>query len=835
MSIIITQKIKLQKPLLYLLGIIISYLLVIGIASTKLHKYIESKTLDFRFVLKGNHSFSPDLVLVLIDKPTLRAIGESPFPREFFAVLAYGLHLMGAKAIGIDFLFDSHRLPATDSLLTDVIREVDNIVLSYYFRQLYENTDFRDEDSLITQFQRHSLSTNSDERVACYQGESVVLPFDELFYASQNLGHINVSIDEISGAVRELPLIVSYNNRYYPALALTLIKVFWQLSDQQIEIKPGKIVLHPSEQLPIIIPVSDKGEILINYQVNQWRSDNIFSAIDVLERCRKILNDDSTSIQNSYFKNKIVLVGSVVDEDIFETPFSVDYPGIFIHANVINNILQGQFLFPESKEIRNGKLILLGLLLLAIFFIFQYPYKLIGSFVVVMFYFFVSVQLFNSYGIIMSVIQPLLFIIISTAGMVAFDFYSEKKLNIVLRDRINQQAHQLKALEQKLFGFAPSNPYIKIIIPVIRLQNKCIFPHIIETSEDHWKDFPVFQNGLQVPNPLPIHIDQLNKLVFDIGLLWNDYAAYIIKKERRETPPIDKLRNIGRRIYRDFGLTATFNKLFKSSYENLYINFVVNDMRIPWQWAFDDKRKSFLCDRFPINISFATEQQSDFDFRRSDNPAEMAFGEEKGGILFYGDWKGHPGKELKLVTAEIAAINTRFKKNRLKTWIIYQDVEEFLNTIDQVIENQINIRIIHYSGHAEEEFLDVGEQQYLPPGTISQSRDLFFHSHPLVFLNACRAGGMKYEWEKYNNLATEFLACGAAACIVAFVDIFDVTAKKFSLLFYEHFIEHGLTVGQALRLTRIKMAEGKYSEPYNPDYDITRYFYNLYGDPMMKF
>jgi CHAT domain-containing protein len=89
--------------------------------------------------------------------------------------------------------------------------------------------------------------------------------------------------------------------------------------------------------------------------------------------------------------------------------------------------------------------------------------------------------------------------------------------------------------------------------------------------------------------------------------------------------------------------------------------------------------------------------------------------------------------------------------------------------------------------------------------------------------------------DKYDDLASEFLASGAAACIVTNQDIIETTARRFSEIFYKNFIQKALSVGEALRQTRIELTNLRIKNKYDPACDITRYFYNLYGDPTVKF
>ena len=118
---------------------------------------------------------------------------------------------------------------------------------------------------------------------------------------------------------------------------------------------------------------------------------------------------------------------------------------------------------------------------------------------------------------------------------------------------------------------------------------------------------------------------------------------------------------------------------------------------------------------------------------------------------------------------------------------------------------------------------------------MKEIKDLYFHSHPLVFLNACNSGQIVSPWYRYQNLVTEFLACGAAACIATTGDVAESSANQFSRIFYKYFIEYKLSAGEALQETRKEQSRPDKNRKYDPDYDITRYFYVLYGDPTVKY
>jgi hypothetical protein len=43
------------------------------------------------------------------------------------------------------------------------------------------------------------------------------------------------------------------------------------------------------------------------------------------------------------------------------------------------------------------------------------------------------------------------------------------------------------------------------------------------------------------------------------------------------------------------------------------------------------------------------------------------------------------------------------------------------------------------------------------------------------------------------------------------------------------------TAAESLRQARIEMKSGDLFPGYDPAYDVTRYFYHLYGDPTLRF
>ncbi|MCB1196431.1 CHASE2 domain-containing protein, partial [bacterium] len=144
-------------------------------------------------------------------------------------------------------------------------------------------------------------------------------------------GYFNV-VPDMDGVIRRIPLVCRYQDDFYPALSLKTVSAFTG--------KPLKLMLNDAgiSQLSageIVPPIGTAGRMLINYTGPAYTIPHI-SASDVL---------DGTA-DNESIAGKIVIIGVTATGlyDIRLTPFETVYPGVEIHANVVDNLLTGRYL-----------------------------------------------------------------------------------------------------------------------------------------------------------------------------------------------------------------------------------------------------------------------------------------------------------------------------------------------------------------------------------------------------------------------------------------------------------------------------------------------------------
>lgn len=339
---------------------------------------MELKSLDMRFVTRGPKAPGQEVVIITIDEKSLDHYGRWPWPRKRIAELIDSLTHYGVKSIGFDIVFaepdhnaqsieiveiknklDSLAIKNSeldlfleskirendnDSILAEAIKRSGRVVLGYFFH--FSDSDLKHIDkskiredkelnrssySLVQHMTEEARSV--DFASTAYSVESNIEKFSK---EAAGFGYFNVLPDE-DGTVRWAALIMRYKDKYFPPLSL-------QLARNYLDDKGLKIVVDEFGVQSIVlggrdIPTDEDGNLLINYRgVNKTFPH--YSIYDVI----------TGKVPGEKLKDKIALIGptAIGIYDMRVTPFSGVFPGVEIHANIIDNIVHGDFLYrPE--------------------------------------------------------------------------------------------------------------------------------------------------------------------------------------------------------------------------------------------------------------------------------------------------------------------------------------------------------------------------------------------------------------------------------------------------------------------------------------------------------
>jgi len=803
----------------YLLTFIGLFILSLCLNTVPLIQHFEQQTVDVRFRLRGERLLNPDIRLVLVTPSTLKELGSPPYSEDVFKQLISGLQILGAKFVAIDLSLFNDNVPAVLAEINEGMWK-NNLIFGKYL----------DVTSYVDSINRKTESPFKPNKLSAFP--ELICKISTTPDNGKAAAHLNINKTEVMSLRYRIPLFLDVNEEPHAALFLEFLRHYYNLKPEQMKIHPGQLEIRLAPNKRLKIPLTNDSGLLVNYLGKAPDSSRIDLFEEILKLTSQSLSAEMNLSQFSILKNHIILVGRTSNTPVYSTPFA-DLPGIFIQANVFSNILEQEFITLADETVNIIILIILLLMSFGLALRCNFINNVIGFWGLLILFWAITIGIFIWGGIVINMVLPTIMLFSLMIATLTIDNYQMHQQ--ISNFQIPSKPETNDLFSSTTFHHSIVRPFLRFVIPLIKLRDECIIMHTIETDKDLKFGISPFYRSPQTKHPYVFRFSKLNRISMELKCLEEAYDAYLQTGQKTTTDkPIDLLKRIGQRVYNDFGLTTTLSELFALDTNDINLNFIIDDPTIPWHWAYDSSRNCFLCDKFPVSYSFAIEKVN-LNQPTAETPMTLASKKTKRAVLLYANWDGHPDKELKEVAQEVVAIRRRITSQKAATIFTGSDLELFLNRLDEYIQAGENLRLIHYTGHIEKDRLDVNPKQYLKAGTLNYTKNFYFHSRPVVFLNGCKSGDLGYLWDKYDDLATEFLACGAAACIITHQDIIETTARRFSETFYKHFITYQLTVGEALRRTRLELSQVKGKTDYAPDYDLTRYYYNLYGDPTVCF
>lgn len=290
------------------------------------------------------------VVTIEIDDAALKAIGQWPWPRARLAELTTRLSEEGAAAIVFDILFsEPDRLspqrvaqelgignPAVlgtlrdgDALFANAIRDRP-VVLAF--------TSARPPGPLPGVKAGFAV-TGEDVTGNLRRIEAATLPLPQLATSAGGLGLISLNLNQVGSRVRDVPLLMTDGTALYPALALEALRVALGASTYVVKGDPERAGAVEAIRVgEVSVPLNEHGELRFyaapDDPSGRMSAARLFSAtgLDDAERQR--------------IRGAIVLVGATAAglNDVRVTPLAQAVSGVSIQAQVLQQMLNGQFL-----------------------------------------------------------------------------------------------------------------------------------------------------------------------------------------------------------------------------------------------------------------------------------------------------------------------------------------------------------------------------------------------------------------------------------------------------------------------------------------------------------
>ena len=334
-----------QNYLIYL--IILVLLIALKIANPSFVKSISNLSFDLYqkiFTLNKNDS---DVVIIDIDEKSLGKFGQFPWSRSVFAKILEKVNQSDPKAVGFDIFFTEKDKQSPDEIIKSYnlipadVSELQNLKgHDEIFREQLEKSksitavlgsNVPSHSNYDRKAKARFLSKGGDPKDFTYSYTYSIGSLETLEKSVKGLGSISF-LDQTDGIIRSLPLLVRFDNKIYPTMGLEMIRV--GNNQKNIYVEMNEVGINRISARPYKILSDPNGIIWIRYK-NSIKSQYISSS-DVYDG----------KFPENFFKDKYVLIGASAQGlfDLVKTPLGVTIPGVEVHANVIENIIDQSFL-----------------------------------------------------------------------------------------------------------------------------------------------------------------------------------------------------------------------------------------------------------------------------------------------------------------------------------------------------------------------------------------------------------------------------------------------------------------------------------------------------------
>ncbi|WPD24139.1 MAG: CHASE2 domain-containing protein [Candidatus Electrothrix scaldis] len=489
-----------------------SIIILLSIVPFPFLNAIDLKIYDFLLLLTRSPASDDAPLIVDIDEKSLNKYGQWPWPRFLVAELLEKIQQDEPLAVGLDIMFpepdrtsltqvykklETHfemkipapqkvpeRLRDNDALLAEVLRK-GNFVTSLYFPALHgqiPNTNCTVHPLPIIIHQDSKRDRDLPDTLG--QADALLCNLPSFDNAVAVNGFLNVEPDN-DGILRRVPLLMKYQNNIYPHLSLaTLIAA---TSPKTVLLKTSQ---YGTSGLIIdgqFIPLDKQSNLAVNFRKAPDTSRRPFeyiSAADLLDG----------NIPANKFTNKIVFIGTsaVGLNDIHDIPGEHTVPGVEVHANIVDNILNNTFLRPPQWSTGMELAIIFFTGLAAAFLFFQCGIK--GALLTFIFcgtgLFYGSKFLFSSYGIFLSPLYPALLILLNFSFIYPIKLYSSERSTRKKKEEIARMQEAIleiitaltEARDQETGGhIRRTQGYIRLMAEELRKNKK--YSNILNNEE----------------------------------------------------------------------------------------------------------------------------------------------------------------------------------------------------------------------------------------------------------------------------------------------------------------------------------------------------------------
>lgn len=354
-----------QRSVRYALSLaltIIFLLHVVNMNNLPMLTSLENQAYDARLKLMLPRHVGKQVIIVDIDEKSLEEIGQWPWNRNIMANINDALFdYYQIKAIGYDIVFAEEDIDEGTKLLEQMasgalrndpqfIDEYQRVIPSLQHDQRFaESLNNRNTIMgfvLDTETKKGvlppaitELDNSTLNRLQLNKPTGYTANLELLQKSAYGGGFFDNPLLDDDGVFRRVPLLQTYGNQLHESLALALARAAIDSPDLELLVESSNdgsdFFLERVAIGDIIIPVDQESGVLIPY-IGRKKSFEYISATDVLNK----------RADKEKLRDKIILFGTSAPGllDLRTTPLEPTTPGVEVHANIVQGILDGRIL-----------------------------------------------------------------------------------------------------------------------------------------------------------------------------------------------------------------------------------------------------------------------------------------------------------------------------------------------------------------------------------------------------------------------------------------------------------------------------------------------------------
>lgn len=356
---------EIQRIVRYTLSLALTAVFLLhvgGVIHIPILTSLENQAYDSRLKITLPEQVDRQVVIIDIDEKSIDEIGQWPWNRNVLAKINDALFdYYQIKVIGYDIVFAEEdidegaklldkmakgSLRDNDAFLGEYRRVMSSLQHDQRFAESLKNRNtvmgfVMDTDSTkgrlpepITKLDENTLDKLAINKTVGYTANLSILQ-----NSAFSGGFFNNPLLDDDGVFRRVPLLQTYKDELHESLALALTRVATSSPDIEMVVSPNSdgqdLFLEWVRIGELAIPVDHQSGVLVPY-IGEQRSFEYIPATDVLNK----------TVSKEKLAGKIALFGTSAPGllDLRTIPLEPAYPGVEVHANIIQGILDGRIL-----------------------------------------------------------------------------------------------------------------------------------------------------------------------------------------------------------------------------------------------------------------------------------------------------------------------------------------------------------------------------------------------------------------------------------------------------------------------------------------------------------